>query len=230
MKKYLCICLALFSLTACAQTEDKSDVSINLEQTEATTTEVDGESDEKPEYSRDDFLLYSPDGEAVVYLGMIKSEAEAQEKAFPEYFSSMNITYNTQNVIEDDGTVSDETVDYISLIDYQGSSEYLENEKGIRVGYDGASKPSSTAEEVIAAYRLDPENESIYIGNPEDDMYTIALYFSIGSSNNVNRIISAKDADISDIENVSGADYFIKFMIVEDKVEGIQMYRKKYVA
>jgi hypothetical protein len=225
MKKYLCICLALFSLTACAQSE--SGISVDLEQTEATTSEVDAKSDEKPEYSRDDFLLYSPDGDAVVYLGMIKSEVKANEKLFPEYFSSLNLQYNTQNVIEDDNTISDNTVDYISLIDYQGSSEYLETEKGIRTAYDGASKPNSTAEDVISAYKLDPENESIYIGNPDDDMYTIALYFSIGSSYNVNRIISAKNADVSDIANVNGADYFIKFMIINDEVTGIQMYRQK---
>ena len=85
---------------------------------------------------------------------------------------------------------------------------------------------NSTADDVIEAYGLDPENESIYIGNPEDDNYTIALYFDIDNHNNVMRIVSPSGTDLNNIDDLH-ADYFLKFMVTQDEVSGIQMYRKR---
>lgn len=233
MKKIFCILFSVLVLCGCRSSAEREIEPISEAATEISSGN-ESESNYTVEFSRDDFVLFADKDktkDAVIWLGMEKSYVYESMENFADYFEGIDtISYNTQAEFVD-GESTDKQIEYTSLISYTGSREYLETEKGIRTAglYDTASKPNSTAEEVINAYGLDPENEGIYIGDPTETNYTIALYFDIDNHNNVKRITSAKDSDIGDIARVSGADYFIKFMITEGQVTGIQMYRERPV-
>lgn len=226
MKKLICITLSLLILSGCTSTMQDS----QTETTTAETTAAVADSSEESEFTRDDFVLFcrgSQEKEAVIWLGMTKEYVEEYTQKYPEYYQGFNdIEYETENEIEDNKK-TENTIDYISLISYIGSSEYIETSKGIRTsGLDNVSStPNSTADEVIKAYGLNPENENIYIGNSNEDNYTIAIYFNIDENNNVTRITVPRDTDNSSLEAVN-ADFFIKFMITQNEVSGLQMYRK----
>lgn len=232
MKKTLCLLLTLVLLCGCSTAEEGT----QSESGTTTTASSDTAESSEPEFTQDDFVLFAMDNSSestypVVWLGMTKDMEDDNAAAYPEYFEGINdISYNLQPVWDDEGNDTGERVEYISLISYLGSRDYLETIKGIRTSglYDTASKPNSTADEVIEAYGLDPDNESIYLGSPEDDNYTIVLYFDIDNHNNVMRIVSPSDTDLSNIEDIQ-ADYFLKFMITDGEVSGIQMYRKRPV-
>ncbi len=228
MKKAISILLSAILLCGCTPQQDNSVQSAES----ATESTADNTDSEDAEFSRDDFVLFADNNgeqDAVIWLGMERELAEESSAEFAEYFEGIDsISYNEQEETED-GKPTGRVTEYVSLVSYTGSRNYLETVKGIRTAglYDTAAKPNSTADEVISAYKLNPENESIYIGDPEGDNYTIALYFDIDSDSNVERIISPVGADISDLNSVDGADYFLKFLITQDEVTGIQMYRKR---
>ena len=231
MKKALCLLLSLVCLSGCTASEGGSSTQTTEESTATETAE-----NTEVEFTQDDFVLLAYDNDTektypVIWLGMTKDLVDENAADYSGYFEGINdISYNLQPVWDDDGNDTGEKIEYVSLISYLGSREYLETIKGIRTSglYGTASKPNSTADEVIEAYGLDPDNESIYIGDPEDDNYTIALYFDIDNHNNVMRIVSPSGTDLSDI-NTLHADYFLKFMITQNEVSGIQMYRKRPV-
>lgn len=230
MKKYICILLAMCFLSGCAAAGDTTGA--DTEPTTEAEAAAETPQEEEDEFTRDDFMLYADNeglNRPIVWLGMRKELVDENISAYPDYFEGIDsISYDTEPEIVD-GKAGEGEVEYVSLISYTGSLEYVETKKGIRTSglYEGASKPNSTAAEVIEAYGLDPDNESIYIGDPSGDNYTVALYFNIDNNNRVKRMISSKGADISDIAGIPGADYFIKFMITSDEVTGIQMYRRK---
>lgn len=227
MKKTACIILSMLALCGCGQTTQQA-------QTTETTTEqaMENTVENDSEYSRDDFVLFAEDNgeqEAVIWLGMEKGVAEENSSLFSEYYEGIDtISYNTQQELEE-GQPNGNTVDYVSLISYTGSRNYLTTQKGIRTAglYDTATKPNSNAKDVIKAYGVDIDNESVYVGDEQSDAYTIVLYFNIDNHNKVIRVKPEKGTDVSDIANVSGADYFIKFLIVQDEVTGIQLYRQR---
>lgn len=222
MKKLICLLMTICCLCGCN----------NVNQQTPENTEATAEQKEDITYTRDDFTLYTNTDSGkmpVVWLGMTEDYVNENKTAYREFFEGLeSLSFNTQNVYENEQPTED-TVNYIGFFSYMGSREYLETQKGIRTSgfYDTASKPNSTAEEVIKAYDLKPEEESIYIGDATEDNYTIALYFDIDSENQVKRIILPEGSDISDISMVENADYFIKFMITQNQVTGIQMYRKQ---
>lgn len=229
MKKTLCLLLSLMCLCGCAASEEGNDA-----QTTEDGTVTEGTDSTEVEFTQDDFVLLAHNNDTdetypVVWLGMTKDLVDTNASDYSEYFEGINdISYNLQPVWDDEGNETGEEIEYVSLISYLGSREYLETIKGIHTSglYDTASEPNSTADDVIEAYGLNPENESIYIGNSEDDNYTIALYFDIDNHNNVMRIVSPSGTDLSNMDNIH-ADYFLKFMITQDEVSGIQMYRKR---
>ncbi len=230
MKKIFYILMTLCFLCGCSPVNIQNDGESN---TEETTKAVDTQlGEEQSEFTKDDFILYAETQNGrmpVIWLGMIRDNAAENESLYRDYFQGMDaISYNTQNVYEN-GEPTGETVDYIGLISYSGSREYLETRKGIRTCgfYETAAKPNSTADEVISAYELDKANESFYIGDNSSDNYAIVLYFAVDENGNVSRIKSAVDRDVSKIEKVKNADYFIKFLITENQVTGIQMFRLK---
>lgn len=228
MKKALFLTMAVILLSGCAQAPKDTENT-----TEITTESQTEDGGENAEYTQDDFVLYTEeDGQPVpvVWLGMVKDTVDEYTAKYPRIFEGMdNISYNNQPVIED-GKATDETVDYICLVSYTGGSDYLETQKGIKTaGLEDIDNKNSTAEDVISAYGLDSGSEEFYIGSPDDDMYTVALYFDIDNHNNVTRLCPEKGTDISDIANVERADYFLKFIIADGKVTGIQMYRQRPV-
>jgi hypothetical protein len=215
-------------------------VNTGTDGTEPTTAQFSAElvedstednSEAEDEFSQDDFVLYADD-KPVVWLGMTKDVYEEYSQTYNEYYQGITeLDYNTQNRVED-GEATDETVDFISLITYMGGRDGLKTAKDIGcVGdWDADDSSVSTAEDVISAYGLDTENEKIYIGEPTDDNYTIAVFFNIDGNNRVTRTVVPNDSDIyiNDIDEVR-ADYYIKFMITLDEVSGIQLYRRRAV-
>lgn len=191
----------------------------NLQTNEATSAEV--------EFSQQDFCLYSEsdengDSTIIAWLGM--SDEYESEESFINYYKGFDNGNGIRYIEGADS--SGKPLRLVDYLNYTGAGRAVMTTKGIvTYGYEYRKDDYvSSADDVIANYGLDPENENIYINYVDDENCVIALYFNIDDDKNVTRIKSSLDTDISDISSLN-ADYSLKFIIMNGKVCGIQMLR-----
>lgn len=198
----------------------------------ACNTPTDNMENTKPNdvtFSQQDFCLYGEPDETgnsniVIWLGMTADKIDLEDKDFRPYYYGFD---NGNGIGYEKGNdVSGAEKSVINYLNYTGAGKAIYTSKGIvTYGFEYRQDDYvSSVEDVIANYGLDKENESIYSSYTDDNNCVISLYFNIDSDKNVTRIISPVGTDISDIKNVN-ADYSIRFVIIDGKVCGLQLYR-----
>lgn len=215
MKKILLGLLLCLALSGCGNSVDKNG---NSSVKDADVT-----------YSQQDFCLYGEPDEAgnsniIAWIGMTSDKVNPSDSDFRPYYYGFDNGNGIGYEIGND--ISGNEKDVVNYLNYTGAGKAVYTSKGI-VTYGFEFREGdyvSNVDDVINNYQLDVNNESIYSSYTDDNNCVISLYFNIDSDKNVTRIVSPLNTDISDIKNVN-ADYSIRFIIIDGKVCGIQLYR-----
>lgn len=181
------------------------------------------------EFSQQDFCFYGEPDESgtsglVMWIGMSEDKIDTDNKEFNDYYLGFDGGNGVQ--LTEGNDENGNVINVVNYLNYTGARKAVTTTKGIVTrGYAlREGEVVSTAQDVITNYGLDVENESIYSTYNDENNYVIALYFNIDADNNVTRIVSPIGTDVSDIKTLN-ADYTLKFMIIDNNVCGIQMYR-----
>lgn len=222
MKKLIYILIMSLLLSGCSAVE-------NTQEAESTDTPA-------PTFSIDDLAFYSEvndTGERTLLLwpGMTEEDMRFDDDEFNSYYSGFETIDYYEPVIKSEQQLSEMTAEKakprVRFLSYTGGRKRISTVKDIMTtGLEPVEgSTNSTKEDVIKYYGLDPENESIYISGDNESFSTIVIYFKIDDEGNVTRVISPVGTDVDSIDKV-GADAFIRFLIIEDEVRNIQMYRE----
>ncbi len=203
--KRIFIVLAVIGLfSGCAAEEQPTDV-----------------TDEEIAFTRDDLCLYSEREEGVAYpvvwIGMDKNEYDPQNE-YIKCFGENDIKWR-------EAVTSEKTpTQCIKFINYSGGiRKGMETVKGIySTGmYFNEEHPSSAGEDVIKAYGLDPEKETIYSDKADEKNYTITLYFAKDEDNKLIRLVSTEDDPINTADEE--VRFILRFLVTDGHVSNIQM-------
>ncbi len=221
MKKLLLFLMLGFVLTGCNNAQ---------QQTETQTQDVQTEqAEEEAEFTQQDFCFYGePDetGESklVMWIGMAESKIDTSNKEFYDYYLGFDGGEGVQ--LTEGNDADGNKMNVVNYLNYTGARKAVMTTKGIVTrGYElREGETVSSAQDVMEAYGVDLDNENVYSTYTDENNYVIALYFNIDTDNNVTRLVSDKNTDVSDIKQLH-ADYALKFLIIDNNVCGIQMYR-----
>ncbi len=203
MKKFIFLIAAILLFTGCAADSLKTD----------NNQVADNSPEEK--FTEGDFTIYGENGVPFVNLAMDKETAEKRLESFKDDVGTFDIKYGEHIITyPDKDAEKEELINYIS---YLGPRVAVYTSKGIyTTGIYGDNDKCSTDADVIKAYGIDIENESYITHKTDDKNYFINLYY-----NNDERVIMAKDTDLSSVE----AQKLIRFTIKDGVVRNIEFYQ-----
>ena len=218
MKKILVLLMMGILLTGCSINENTAN------------TEED-----KPEYTIDDLAFYSEINESgnrdlLMWIGMKESDMDFTDNDFNNYYNGFEVDYYHKEIKSESDMMQYDEVpeDRVDYLNYTGFRNSVSTVREITTtGYypiDG--KENSTPEDVIEKYNLDPETESIYTVKEDDENYTIVIYLNVDDSGKVERVVVPAGQVADSVDQVEGANAFIKFMISDNRVMNIQMYKR----
>lgn len=216
MKKILVLLLALSMLCACGKKEE-TDVKIEANSDLVEIVE------QETSFSMDDFAFYDENGALIMALEQPESVVDLTNERFREYYSLFDVGFR-EYIPKNKLDVAESTMpNIISMLNYKGNTKIAMTCRGIATA--GYTNPLglevSSEKDIINAYGLKPEEESIYSNILDEKRHTIILFFKRNEDGTIERLVYDKDCRLEEV--YGGYNYCLQFIIEDEKVMGILM-------